>query len=284
MPIPVTLHIYDVSTDTRVGQINEYLEAIGTGAFHGGVEVAGKEWSYGYVPDGTGVFSGDPKSCSAHKYRESLDMGETDLSEEEIEVVLEELKGDWPGFEYDLLRRNCVLFSAEFVQRLGVGPVPSWVTNLAGAAATLQDGVMAAKEQANYMAIIAKAKAAEIDEQYQIGTTVKWGAKQFLDAAGRFDEEYKVREKAFAAQVSAQKKAAELAPDADADGDGIIDAEEAKAFLKTKFTSTTDALKAKYAALKKAVDKDGDGKITMEEAKSHVVEQANQCGCGCAQQ
>ena len=36
-------------------------------------------------------------------------------------------KEDWPGFEYDLLRRNCCLFSKEFVEQLGTGPVPGWV-------------------------------------------------------------------------------------------------------------------------------------------------------------
>ena len=39
--LEVTLHIYHVSTDSRVGSINEYLEAMGTGAFHAGVEVNG---------------------------------------------------------------------------------------------------------------------------------------------------------------------------------------------------------------------------------------------------
>ena len=92
MPTPVTLHIYHVSTNSTVGTVNEYLEAIGTGAFHAGVEVNGVEWSYGYAPDRTGVFSNPPKGCKAHVYKDSLDMGETSKTEKEIDEILEQLK------------------------------------------------------------------------------------------------------------------------------------------------------------------------------------------------
>ena len=89
MAIPVTLHIYHVSTDSRVGAVNEYLEAMGTGAFHAGVEVNGKEWSYGYSPDGSGVFSCSPKGCKAHVYKDSLEMGECQKSSAEIEAIIQ---------------------------------------------------------------------------------------------------------------------------------------------------------------------------------------------------
>merc|ERR1719282_274777 len=46
----------------------------------------------------------------------------------------------WLGEDYDLLRKNCCHFSNEFAKRLGVGPIPNWVLNLAGAGATCQDG------------------------------------------------------------------------------------------------------------------------------------------------
>ena len=175
--IPVTLHIYHVSTDSRVGAINEYLEAMGTGAYHAGVEVNGKEWSYGYSPDNTGVFSCPPKGCKAHVYKDSLDMGETEKSKAEIESILDEMRGTWLGIDYDLLKKNCCIFSKELVDKLGVGPVPSWVTNLAAAGATLHQGILQGKEYADKAAIMAKAKAGEFDAKYDISGKTKAAAK-----------------------------------------------------------------------------------------------------------
>lgn len=41
----------------------------------------GWEWSYGYNDDDmTGVFSGLPKACDMHSYRESIDLGYTTIS------------------------------------------------------------------------------------------------------------------------------------------------------------------------------------------------------------
>merc|ERR1712224_476437 len=114
------------------------LRAVGTGAFHAAVEVQGSEWSYGYVDEGTGVFDCEPKQCDMHQYRESLPMGETPRSAKEISDLLDRMASEWPGVEYDLLRKNCCSFSDAFCQELGVGPIPSWVTNLAGAGATLR--------------------------------------------------------------------------------------------------------------------------------------------------
>ena len=150
---PVTLHIYHVSTDSRVGAVNEYLEAMGTGAFHAGVEVKSREgnleWSYGYSPDNTGIFSCPPKGCKAHVYKDSIDMGETEKSEEEVSQIIEDMKAEWLGLDYDLLRKNCCLFSKALVDKLGAGPVPSWVTNLAAAGATLHDGILKGKAYAD---------------------------------------------------------------------------------------------------------------------------------------
>eukprot|EP00438_Fugacium_kawagutii_P030266 Skav219078 [mRNA] locus=scaffold1777:74971:75642:- [translate_table: standard] len=184
MPEKVILHIYHVSTDSRVGTINEYLEAMGTGAYHAGVEVDGKEWSYGYSPDNTGVFSCPPKGCKAHVYKDSLDMGETLKSKSEIADTIDEMKGTWLGLDYDLLHKNCCVFSKELVEKLGCGPVPSWVTNLAAAGASLHSGILQGKEYADKAAIMAKAKAGEIDEKYKVSERTKAAAKDRLGAPG----------------------------------------------------------------------------------------------------
>lgn len=198
MPSQVVLHVYDVSTESSVAQINKYLTAVGTGAFHGGLEVYGKEWSYGATQSGTGVFSCAPKGCEMHHYRESVQIGQISMSEKEVTAIIEKMKGEWPGSDYDLLRRNCVIFSDTLSRAVGAGPLPAWLTNLAGAGATACDGAMMAVTQAQAAAIIAKAKAGQIDEKYNVRGTAQVKATEFIKGMQSLDHKYKIQDNAAA--------------------------------------------------------------------------------------
>lgn len=134
----VTLHIYDVTTSSKVQQVNRILQAVGTGVFHGGVEVFGTEWSYGYADFGSGVFSSRPKECQLHTYRESVRLGCTLISPLGVKNIIGGLEWTWQGNQYDVLERNCLTFCDELCKLLGVRPVPAWVRNLSVAGATLQ--------------------------------------------------------------------------------------------------------------------------------------------------
>lgn len=180
MPSCVTLHIYHVGNSSHVDLMNKYLQALGTGAFHGAVEVYGREFSYGFMPRGTGVFDCAPKQCASHRYWKSQPIGVTELSKVEVRKILLQLKRDWRGAQYDLLRRNCCTFSNEFCMRLGVGPVPTWVTNLAAAGATLTDGVLAAATAAHAAAILGAAMAGEVDRKYSTGGTARARAQDYV--------------------------------------------------------------------------------------------------------
>lgn len=54
------------------------------GVFHGGIEVNGKEWSYGYCEKGTGVYYCMPKDNPMYSYRETVTLGATTLSTIEV--------------------------------------------------------------------------------------------------------------------------------------------------------------------------------------------------------
>lgn len=136
----VTLHVYDVSGSDRVVKANNILKKFGTGAFHAAVEVYGREWSFGKTRVGCGIFPCEPRHCTMHQYRQAVPMGRTQLREPSVLRLLEELAPLWPGDAYDLLNNNCTHFSNEFCKRLGVGPIPQWVTNLGTAGATIQQG------------------------------------------------------------------------------------------------------------------------------------------------
>jgi len=192
----VRLHIYDVSTNPEMERLNKMLTAVGTGAFHGGIEVYGKEYSYGYVKEGTGIFSNAPKGCAMHHYRESVELGETQLSEADVTKLIKEMEPDWEGKDYDLLRRNCVFFSTALAERLGVKALPKWVTNLAGAGASVQDGAMQAATKAQAAAIIAAAKANEINAKYDISAQAAAKVTDMISAAKGLDEKYHIKDKA----------------------------------------------------------------------------------------
>mmetsp|Transcript_82340 Transcript_82340/g.182926 ORF Transcript_82340/g.182926 Transcript_82340/m.182926 type:complete len:558 (-) Transcript_82340:87-1760(-) len=139
MPEPVVLHVYDIGTSGIGRALNQVLRPLGTGVFHCGVEVYGLEWSYGFNGKGgggqSGVFFCTPRTNDAHSYRETLQMGQTSLSQHQVKALLAQMAAQWKSKDYDLLRHNCCHFCDALCERLGVNPVPPWVTNMAAAGA-----------------------------------------------------------------------------------------------------------------------------------------------------
>mmetsp|Transcript_90565 Transcript_90565/g.194205 ORF Transcript_90565/g.194205 Transcript_90565/m.194205 type:complete len:204 (-) Transcript_90565:67-678(-) len=136
---PVILHIYDLGTSGQFMALNALLKAVGTGAFHVGVEVYGREWSYrGTSVAGTGIVSCRPKKCGEHTYYTSVQMGYTDLSQDEVLLLLNGLRKIWRGEHYEMLTHNCTHFADNFTRELGVGNIPYWTMNLAGAGSTVE--------------------------------------------------------------------------------------------------------------------------------------------------
>ena len=140
--VPVTLHVYDLGESRALAGLNSRA----LGAFHVAVEVYGYEWSYGWNDDGeTGVFACEPKQCEMHTYRESISMGNTTLSREQVNTLLDKLEPTWLGANYDMIARNCCHFSREFSIGLGVGEIPRWLYRLADAGAAVEGGLKAIK-------------------------------------------------------------------------------------------------------------------------------------------
>mmetsp|Transcript_31248 Transcript_31248/g.72875 ORF Transcript_31248/g.72875 Transcript_31248/m.72875 type:complete len:346 (+) Transcript_31248:60-1097(+) len=191
----VTLNIYDVGGAEAVQFINKVFRPVGTGAFHAGVEVFGKEWSFGATNDeSSGIFCCNPRSCSAHSFRESIPMGEVQIGEGEVKKILSELEPSWKGRSYDLLRHNCCHFSDSFCRHLGVGSAPRWVLNLAGAGATLESTAKAIHTEAHKAAIVAAARADKIDKQFQVRETVVGSAHYNMRKVQELNAKLKISE------------------------------------------------------------------------------------------
>lgn len=141
----VLLNVYDVTsaesqtTTSTINVINNVTHALNLGGvFHGAVEVVGEEWSFGYCVRGTGVYACTPKQNPFYQHRETLLLGRTQKSKQEVAAIISRLKIEWPGASYNLLNRNCCHFCEDLSKELGVGPVPGWLNRFAaGAEATL---------------------------------------------------------------------------------------------------------------------------------------------------
>lgn len=154
---PVLLHVYDVTNSTSqtvnsaVSGVNSLARAIGGGLlggiYHGGVEVFGREWSFGFVEGGgSGVYPCDPKKNPMYTYRETIDLGTTSMAPAEVRALLAEMSVSWRGDSYALLTRNCVHFCEELCEKLGcTQKVPRWVNAAASGAERAARGAREAK-------------------------------------------------------------------------------------------------------------------------------------------
>mmetsp|Transcript_17153 Transcript_17153/g.32343 ORF Transcript_17153/g.32343 Transcript_17153/m.32343 type:complete len:270 (+) Transcript_17153:55-864(+) len=138
----VLVHVYELVEFLRINQIlASEVMPIG-GALHAGVEVYGREWSYGGAPgQRTGVVCEVPRTCRKHRYRETVSLGTTRLSASEVALVIGELIENWSGEDYHWLHRNCLAFANEFCRKLGVGNIPAWIDRLPRGVCALDLGV-----------------------------------------------------------------------------------------------------------------------------------------------
>ncbi|KAL4238697.1 Desumoylating isopeptidase 2 [Mactra antiquata] len=127
---PVVLNIYDMYW------INEYTSHIGVGVYHSGVCLYGTEYAYGGHPlPMSGVFEIIPKDAEdlgeQFKFKESIVLGSTDFTMDEVTKIVEELGKQFKGDQYHLLNKNCNHFTAALTKILCGKEPPSWINRLA---------------------------------------------------------------------------------------------------------------------------------------------------------
>ena len=135
----VILHVYNLRPGK--GHVNTKL---GFGIFHSGVEVLGREWSFGgaltATPTDSGVFFLPPETVlpKSQKYR-TVPLGHlpTGATNELIEMAVRtKLLKSWRAQTYHVLNHNCNHFSEAFVEALNTTfntalEVPGWVNRAA---------------------------------------------------------------------------------------------------------------------------------------------------------
>eukprot|EP00927_Polykrikos_kofoidii_P078123 TRINITY_DN74991_c0_g1_i1.p1 TRINITY_DN74991_c0_g1~~TRINITY_DN74991_c0_g1_i1.p1 ORF type:complete len:647 (-),score=78.72 TRINITY_DN74991_c0_g1_i1:114-2027(-) len=131
--------------------LNALTESAGLGgAYHVGVAVYGLEWSFGYADEGTGVSPCHVGTSGLGTFKESVPLGRTPWTPEEVLHIIANLRNAWLGVDYELLTRNCAHFGVELVRQLHVQDAPKWVSSLAkvGERITSALGVTGAREMA----------------------------------------------------------------------------------------------------------------------------------------
>jgi len=113
----VLVRVYDLGRTFLTRWHNKVTKSYG--AFHTGVEVYGREWSFGMTFDewSTGVTNNPPKQNPDHSFRETLSMGYTHCSPQEAMRIIEDMKRSWRGCHYNVLSKNCHNFSDELCER-----------------------------------------------------------------------------------------------------------------------------------------------------------------------
>jgi len=128
----VFLNVYDLH------EANSYGYPFGVGVFHSGVEIAGREYSFGgHEFSYTGVFDIEPTSAYGAKFRESICLGDSSLPLKEIERIIEELSLDYPGNSYHPLTKNCNTFANDLCLKVVKKGIPGYVNRLANLGSSL---------------------------------------------------------------------------------------------------------------------------------------------------
>lgn len=121
----VYLNIYHL--DESWSDTNVMSTSIGLGgAFHAGVEIHGREWTYGM----SGIECGEPRSHQVHVYHDSICLGETSLTVRDVEALVRGMRSDWHGQDYHLFENNCTTFADAFSVELVGDHIPGWVGRL----------------------------------------------------------------------------------------------------------------------------------------------------------
>lgn len=121
----VYLNIYNVTP------INGCLEVLGFGLYHTSVGLYDLEFSYGgHEEDTSGIVVVDKGNSAGLTLKESLPIGVTYYSPDEIDDIVDTFGEFWHGKDYDPFAKNCNNFTEHMIKHVcdkEVFYVPSYV-------------------------------------------------------------------------------------------------------------------------------------------------------------
>ena len=112
-PEPVYLNIYNVTT------INSCLEILGFGLYHTSVGMYDLEFSYGgHEEEDTGIVVVDKGNSAGLTLRESILVGVTHYSADEVDDIVDTFGEFWHGKDYDPFAKNCNNFTEQLISHI----------------------------------------------------------------------------------------------------------------------------------------------------------------------
>ncbi|KAF4034407.1 PUL domain-containing protein [Phytophthora infestans] len=137
----VTLHVYDLSNGMARQLSPALLGKTIDGVWHTGVLVFGKEYFFG----GGGIQAMQPELVvqryGMHPVR-TITLGETSLTQQQLEQYLRENSARFTDATYDLLRHNCNNFSDDVSKFLVGSGIPQYILDLPNEALNSPFGAM----------------------------------------------------------------------------------------------------------------------------------------------
>merc|ERR1711972_68237 len=94
----------------------------------------------------------------------TVPLGQTRLSEAQVKDLLRRMAPQWPGSEYHILHNNCLNFSRELCEELGVRHVPGWIDRAARAGSFLDEKSRTVVDSFRENADVARAIASDVRE------------------------------------------------------------------------------------------------------------------------
>lgn len=126
----VLLNVYDlVVNGVSMSSLNAKTLPFGFGAFHSGLVVHDKEYSF--APQ-SGIFKVKPKQAPGAAFRATIPLGETTMTPADLKYTLAKLEPEFLPESYNMLKHNCNHFVRALCKLvLGEDKLPKWVNKLA---------------------------------------------------------------------------------------------------------------------------------------------------------
>mmetsp|Transcript_45127 Transcript_45127/g.106306 ORF Transcript_45127/g.106306 Transcript_45127/m.106306 type:complete len:401 (-) Transcript_45127:37-1239(-) len=133
--LTVKVNVYDLVWESGDGKgkgKNAGLVDIGLGFFHSGLEIWGKEISFGHSKRyQSGVFAVKPKSAQEYmphtRFRTTVEIASVNISRQSVDQLLSRLAAKYTSNSYDVIRNNCNHFTEELCIALCAKSIPEWI-------------------------------------------------------------------------------------------------------------------------------------------------------------
>jgi len=114
MPKDVTLHVYQLAPSQGGSFMSRFLPGLGMGAYHTSLEIDGYRYTFAANAGIIKTLSRNEGLPEGANFQESVTLGTTDCSAEQLKDVLDRMATKFHNTAYHLVHRNCNHFSETF--------------------------------------------------------------------------------------------------------------------------------------------------------------------------